>query len=278
MYNLALLFIFGGLGLLGLGVYFFLKLKKEEELQRIRKMPFPEEYRNYLQRIELYRNLPKSDKERLERSILLFIHTKEFKGVQMQITNEIKVLVAFHACVMLLHARVGGCYENLQSIIVYPHRVVVEHINDNGGIFSKEKLLIEGESQQGVVVIVWDEAKRQVYHPRKENVLVHEFAHEIDFMDGIADGVPLLEPALYHEWVGVLYEEFKRLGKKVSLHRYKGKYAFLGEYAASNEAEFFAVASERFFQTPNALKRKFPRLYKELKAIYGIDTASLVSR
>jgi len=278
MYNLALLFIFGGIGLIALGVYLYLKLRKEEQLQKIKHLPFPKRYQEVLRRIELYRNLPKEDKEKIERSILLFIHTKEFVGVGMEVDETIKVIVAFHACILLLHSHIPGCYERLKSIIVYPHHLIVEHLRQNGGIFSKEKLVIDGESTDGVVVIVWNEAKHEVYHPRKENLLIHEFAHEIDFIDGVADGIPPMEASYYHEYSQILYEEFKKAKKSFSLYRYKGKYAFLGEYAAKNEAEFFAVISERFFQSPNALKRKFPRLYKQLKALYGLDTASLLKR
>ena len=278
MYNLALLYIFGGMGLFGIGLYFFLKLRKEEKIHKILQQPFPQEYREYLRRIELYRNLPKEDKEKIERSILLFIHTKEFLGVQIEVSEEMKVLIAFHACLLLLHSKIRGCYDNLKTIIIYPSAVAIENIRANGGIYAKEKFLIDGQSAGDTVVLIWHDAKREAYHPRHDNVIIHEFAHEIDFMDGMADGVPPIENSKYHEWVETVFKDFKKLAKVFEKNRDIGKYKLLGKYAATNEAEFFAVVSERFFESPNALKKKFPELYKELKEVYGIDPARLVKR
>ena len=278
MYNLALLYIFGGLGLAALGVYFFFKVREDERLAKILKQPFPESYREYLSRIELYRNLPKEDKEKIERSILLFIHTKEFIGVQIEVTDEMKVLIAFHACLLLLHSKIRGCFEHLKTIIIYPTAVAIENIRANGGIYAKERFVIDGQSAGDTVVIIWHDAKKEAYHPRHDNVIIHEFAHEIDFMDGVADGVPPIENSKYNEWAQVVFKEYQKVAKVFEKNRDIGKYKLLGEYAATNEAEFFAVVSERFFESPNALKKKFPALYKELKEVYGIDPARLVKR
>jgi len=278
VYNLALLYIFGGMGLLGLGLYFFFKLREEERIAKILKEPFPQEYREYLRRIELYRNLPKEDKEKIERSILLFIHTKEFIGVGIEVTDEMKVVIAFHACLLLLHSKLGGCYDHLKTIIIYPNAVAVENIRANGGIYAKEKFIIDGQSAGDTVVIIWHDAKKEAYHPRHDNVIIHEFAHEIDFMDGMADGVPPIEKSKYNEWAQVVFKDYQKLARVFEKNRDIGKYKFLGEYAATNEAEFFAVVTERFFESPNALKKKFPELYKELKDIYGLDPAKLTKR
>ena len=278
MYNLALLYIFGGMGLVGVGLYFFFKLKEQERIQKILSMPFDEKYREYLRRIELYRNLPKEDKEAIERRILLFIHTKEFIGVSIEVTDEMKVVIAFHACLLLFKSSLGGCYDHLKTIIIYPTAVAIENIRNNGGIYAKERFLIDGQSAGDTVVVIWHDAKREAYHPRHDNVIIHEFAHEIDFMDGIPDGIPPLERSKYHEWTQVLYKDFKKLSDVFMKNRDIGKYKLLGEYAATNEAEFFAVVSERFFESPNALKKKFPELYKELKELYGIDPAKLIKR
>jgi len=276
VYNLALLFIFGTIGLLGLGLYFFFEYKEAKRLQKIRSMPFDQKYREYLSRIELYHNLPKEDKERIERTILEFIYTKEFIGVQLEVTDEMKVVIAFHACLLLFNSKLGGCYDYLKTIIIYPTAIIIENMRNNGGIYAKEKFLIEGQSSGDTVVIIWHDAKREAYHPRHSNVIIHEFAHEIDFMDGVADGVPPLESSKYREWVFIFYKYFQKTSQTFIKNRYIGKYKFLGEYAATNEAEFFAVVTERFFESPNILKKKFPELYKELKDFYGIDPLKLL--
>jgi len=260
VYNLALLFIFGTIGLLGLSLYFFFKFKEAKRLQKIRSMTFNQKYREYLHHIELYRNLSKEDKKRIERAILEFIYTKEFIGVQLEVTDEMKVIIAFHACLLLFKSKLGGCYDYLKTIIIYPTAVIIENKRNNGGIYTKEKLVIEGQSSGDTVVIIWHDAKKEAYHPHYNNVIIHEFAHEIDFMDGVADGIPPLDSSKYQKWVFILYK-----------NRDIDKYKLLGEYAATNEAEFFAVVTERFFESPNILKKKFPELYKELKDLYGID-------
>ncbi len=266
------------MALVGVGIYFYFKVREDERLAKILKQPFPDTYRGYLRRIELYRNLPKEEKERIERSILLFIHTKEFIGVEIEISDEVRVLIAFHACLLLLHSKIRGCYNHLKTIIIYPSAVAVENIRANGGIYAKERFVIDGQSVGDTVVIIWHDAKKEAYHPRHDNVVIHEFAHEIDFMDGMADGVPPIENSKYNEWVEVVFKEYRKLAKVFEKNRDIGKYKLLGEYAATNEAEFFAVLTERFFESPNALKKKFPELYRELKEVYGLDPARLVKR
>ncbi|SFP84591.1 zinc-dependent peptidase [Hydrogenimonas thermophila] len=274
MYNLALLFIFSSFGLLGFGFYFFLKIKESKKLQHIRSLPFDQKYREYLRRIELYRNLPKEDKERIERTILEFIYTKEFLGVQLKVTEEMKVVIAFHACLLLFKSKLGGCYQQLKTVIIYPTTVAIENMHNNSGIYTKEKLLIDGQSTGDTVVIIWNNAKREAYHHSYNNVIIHEFAHEIDFMNGAADGIPPLESSKYYEWVSIIYKDFQKMSQAFIGKKDIGKYKFLGEYAVTNKAEFFAVITERFFESPNILKKKFPELYNELKDFYGIDPIS----
>ncbi len=270
-YYLNLLFF---VTLLGVTVFVYWLIKgylKKKELQRIDSMPFPEEARKTLSRIKHYRVLNMEEKEKMERSILRFIHTKHFTGVQLDVTEEMKIIIAFYACLLLLHIETKNCYDNLQTIIIYNQPVVIDKVQNNGGIFSKEQFLIDGQSANDTVVIIWHDAKREAYHPRKENVIVHEFAHEIDFMDGEIDGVPPLERSKYHEWTNVLYHEFEKLNSVALKNREWGDYKFIGEYAATNEAEFFAVLTERFFESPKSLKEKFPDLYNALKDFYRTD-------
>jgi len=104
--------------------------------------------------------------------------------------------------------------------------------------------------------------------------ILSEFAHEIDFLDGNADGTPPMPYDKYHEWAQVLFYHFDKL-RDVSLkNRDWGDYKLIGSYAATNEAEFFAVISERFFESPKSLKEKFPDLYNELKSFYRTDPAN----
>ncbi|MCK9491931.1 MAG: zinc-dependent peptidase [Sulfurimonas sp.] len=275
-YNLALVFVFGGLGLTTLSVYFFLSLRKEDKLQKIRSMSFKEEHRVFLQKTPHYKNLSDEDKEKIERSILLFVHTKEFIGISFDASDEMKVIIAFYACLLILNIETGNYYQSLKTIIIYPHAVAINKIQNNGGIFSHEQFYIDGQSSHDTVVIIWDEAKSEAYHLRQDNVIIHEFTHIIDFMDGEIDGVPPIEKAKYNEWSRVLNSEFDKLNKVALKNKNWGKYELLGSYASTDEAEFFAVATERFFGSPDSLKENFPELYSELKNFYKIDPTKLV--
>ncbi len=250
--------------------------KKRKLLETIAQMPFDPKYRKILEKTLHYRYLSEEDKEKIERSILRFIHTKKFVGVKMDVTDEMKVIIAFYACLLLLHIDTDNCYDNLKTIILYPSPVVLDNVRNNGGIYTKEDFLIDGQSANDTVVLVWHDARYEAYHLRHDNVIVHEFAHEIDYMDGEVDGVPPLERSKYDSWTKVLLEDFKKLNNVALKNREWGKYKLLGSYAATNEAEFFAVVTERFFESPHSLKHHFPELYKELKDFYNIDPAAML--
>jgi len=265
------------LGLLWAGimfVWFYRGYRQKKLLKKISIMPFPKKYQTFLAGLSHYEKLSSEDKKRIETSILRFIYTKTFVGAQnLKVTDEMKVLIAFHACLLLLHIETRNCYDLLKTIILYDHPVMIDKVQNNGGIFSKEQFLISGQSANDTVIIIWNEAKHEIYHPRHDNVILHEFAHEIDFMDGEIDGVPPMERSRYHEWTSVIYEEFDTLNDIVRKNRDWGKYRLIGEYAATNEAEFFAVITERFYESPQSLKKHFPEMYEELKDFYRIDPA-----
>lgn len=276
-YLSALLLIFGGLGATVLGVYLLYDMRQKKLLHKIESLDFPESYKNTLSKTPHYSKLSTLDQKKLQRSILRFIYTKDFVGVELDVTDEMKVITAFYACLLLVHKETESCYEDLKTIIIYPHAVVVKEVKSAGGIFTKEQFVIQGRSANHTVVLTWHEAKKEAYHLRHNNVIIHEFAHEIDFMDGYIDGIPPLEKSKYDGWVNTFYREFAKLNEIALKDRSWGKYKLLGTYAASNEAEFFAVVTERFFEDPASLKRHFPNLYNELVSFYEIDTAELLS-
>ncbi len=277
-YYLRLIYFFLALGITFLFIQWWLHYRKQKELAQIDRMPFKEAYRKILFNIPHYRNLSSHDKAKIEQSIKRFMHTKHFIGVKMEVTDEMKVVIAFYACLLHLHIDTESCYDNLKTIILYPSPVVLDSVRNNGGIYTKEDFIIDGQSANDTVVLVWHDARYEAYHLRHDNVIIHEFAHEIDFMDGEVDGVPPLERSKYHEWTRVLFKDFKKLHEVALKDREWGKYKLLGSYAATNEAEFFAVVTERFFESPKSLKRHFPELYEELKDFYKIDPLSLVEK
>ncbi len=129
---------------------------------------------------------------------------------------------------------------------------------------------------QGPVILVWDAVLHGARHPEQgHNVVYHEFAHKLDMLDGAADGTPLLaDRDQFAEWVAVFSCEFLRLRRLAE----KGHKTFLDDYGATNEAEFFAVATEEFFDRPIALLEHAPDLYRVLNAYYRQDPAVRANR
>ncbi len=244
--------------------------------KRLRSLPFPTPYINILQPIPQYQSLSPTDKEKLHLMILLFIEQKEFIGAKMLINDKVKVVIAFYACLMRLGFELGE-KDHVSSIIVYPKHFIVNDSHTSDGIHYHGASVLEGQSANGTVVISWQDIEENIVQQGKENVIIHEFAHELDFEDGLADGTPLLESSNYERWSDVFSKAFSTLKDLEEKDIHSERLVFLGNYALTNEAEFFAVCSERFFETPKALKKHFPDVYEELKRFYRLDTEALFS-
>ena len=242
--------------------------------KKLKAMPFPQEYETILQNIQQYKVLSPESKEKVHLLILLFIDQKEFVGVKMDINDEIKVIIAFYACLMRLGFELGE-KDHVSTIIVYPEHFIVNNSHTSGGIYHDETSLLEGQSANGTVVISWQDIKYNIAEQQKDNVIIHEFAHELDFEDSFADGTPVLEGSRYKIWSKIFSKTFDTLKDQSDHGEVSERSVLLGSYALTNEAEFFAVCSERFFEIPQAFKVYFPHIYQELKLFYRLDTQEL---
>ena len=261
-----------------IGLFLFWKsvqyFRQMWQYKKLKSTPFPLAYKNILQNIHQYKVLSPTRKEKLHLLILLYIDQKEFVGAKMTINDEIKVIIAFYACLMRLGFDLGE-KDHVSTIIVYPEHFIVNNGHTSGGIYHNETSVLEGQSANGTVVISWQDIKHDLAQQQKENVIIHEFAHELDFEDGFADGTPILEGSRYKIWSEIFSKAFDTLKAQLDHGDVSEKSVFLGSYALKNEAEFFAVCSERFFGTPQALKVYFPDIYQELKLFYRLDTQQL---
>lgn len=251
---------------------------KKRRRKKILEQAFPLEWREILQdKIVHYSFLSAEKKELLEQLVQIFISEKNFEGCNGQvITDEIKVVVAGHACLLVLNLP-HDYYTKVESILIYPSTVKLpprrSGIFTRGPMIARTELPIVGQAfMHGTVMLVWDEIQKNTTHPRAgHNVVFHEFAHILDMFDGRADGTPLLPTReTYREWAEVCTRVYFDLQKKMK----KGKKTFLSKYAAANEAEFFAVATEYFFNRPVKMEERRPELYGVLKGFYRQDTAA----
>ncbi len=235
--------------------------------------PVPDAWPGIVERnVSLARGLSSEERERLLRLVQIFLADKHFEGSGgLTLTEEMKVTIAAEACLLLLHLE-GPCYPTLRTVLVYPHGFVPKSAGSRGtGQVVPPPVRLMGESWgDGVVVISWDDAVRGARNPDDgENVVLHEFAHQLDAEDGITDGTPILPPGALRTWGGVLSEEYERLHRDVA----EDRRSTLDEYGATNKAEFFAVATETFFEKPVQLEREHPELYGQLRQFYRQDPA-----
>lgn len=237
---------------------------------RIRAREFPPAWRGLVQRnVPLFGRLSPNDQAELLGHILVFLQEKRFEGAGgLEITDEIRVTIAAQACMLLLH-RPDDYFPELVTIIVYPATFVTPRKTVENGLVTEGHSVALGQSwTRGNVVLAWDAALGGGRDLRDgHNVVLHEFAHQLDQEDGTADGAPPL-PArgMYGPWARVLGAEFERLQQ--------GAASVLDRYGATNPAEFFAVATEAFFEKPHQLKKKHPELYDQLAGYFRQDPAA----
>lgn len=226
--------------------------------------PFPGEWAEIVQRnLPPYLKLSDEMQRQVQQYTQEFLYDKSFEGCGgLVLDDEIRVTIASQASLLLLNRKVR-CYPRLCSVLVYPSTYVARNEND-------EKSVRLGESwQSGAVVLAWDSVKHGAANfADGHNLVIHEFAHQLDQEDGSGDGVPVLAgPSRYAPWARVLSGEYARHRKRVG----SGKKSVMDAYGAVNPAEFFAVASETFFEKPRQLKMKHAELYDELQQFYQVD-------
>jgi len=238
-------------------------------VKRLRSEPFPQSYEAVLNRIPYYKMIPKKYLPVLHYQIRLFIEEKQWEGIYTDVSLQMKVTVAFFACLLTMGNK--HSYANLRTILIYPYEYIAKEVENFGGIFHKQKLILEGQSMGDSVIVSWHGGKNQALHLGAHNVIIHEFAHEFDYESGQVNGMPLVDTMLYKEWAQTIYPTFEALNRKTLKNRFLGKYKLFGTYAGKNEAEFFAVATELFFQKPKQLYRQFPKVYKSLQKFYKLN-------
>ncbi len=229
------------------------------------------------ERITHFSFLSKEEQKRFEELVQVFVAEKNFEGCNgLIVTDEMKVVIAARACLLIL-ALPHDFYAKVDSILIYPSTVVVppsrQGIFTRGPLIAQTEVPIVGQAfMHGTVILVWDQIKRDSLHPQSgHNVVYHEFAHVLDMFDGRADGTPLLHNReQYRQWAEVCTRVFYELRRKME----RGEKTFLNDYAATNEAEFFAVATEYFFDRPVRMRQRQPDLYNVFMAFYGQDTAA----
>lgn len=240
--------------------------------KKIQQQPFPAAWRQILkQRMPYFRALPTDLQLQLKKLIQVFVAEKQFVGCAgLTVTDEMKVTIAAQACLLLLN-KPAHYYPKLQQILIYPAAFVVPaQQSDAAGVVSESAQVRLGESwHTGQIVLSWvDTLHSAAICNDGHNLVIHEFAHQLDQLKGQATGAPLLRSReAYQEWSQVLSREFEQLQRQLA----QGLPTLFDSYAATNPAEFFAVISEVFFEQPDLFAAQHPALYQQLKSFYALD-------
>ncbi|HEY8518175.1 MAG TPA: M90 family metallopeptidase [Candidatus Binatia bacterium] len=251
---------------------------RERRRRRLREAPFPPEWRAIIERnFPLFNRLPEEDQKELLGHVQVFLDEKKFEGCGgLVIDDEIRVTIAAQACLLLLH-REPHYYPRLVTILVYPHPYVAKTRERlPGGVVLESESGRLGESWvEDIVVLAWDAVRRGASDANDgHNVVLHEFAHQLDQEDGTSNGTPILERrSNYVAWARILGAEFAALRRAVAT----GAPTDIDPYGATNPAEFFAVVTEEFFERPETLRRKHPALFEELREFYRMDPTTFAS-
>ncbi len=253
---------------------------RDHRRKELGKQPFPPAWSQIIDRnVPSLRHLHSDERKHLEELIKVFISEKSFEGCAgLTVTDEIKVTVAAQACLLLLNIH-HDYYEKLVSILIYPESFNFEQMERgvSAGTVSVINMPVSGlSSSTGAVVLSWPDTERGARNPDDGyNVVLHEFAHQLDQLDGAMNGSPVLDRAvMYREWAQVLGAEYKRLQEEVET----GTPSMISAYGATKPAEFFAVVTELFFEKPVELRQQHPALYEEFRQYYHQDPAERVMR
>lgn len=241
----------------------------------IREQPFPEAWLGYIEKnVAHYKYLSESEQATLRDDLRILIVEKTWEGGGgLELTEEMQVTIAAEASLLLLGLD-HEFYKNVESIVVYPRDYVASaRTRDPSGVVDEYGSTRLGEAwDNGPVLLSWSDARFGGLNPTDgHNVVLHEFAHKLDMRDGAADGVPKLDDdAAYDTWAEVMSAEFQELVAQTE----KGHKSLLDSYGATDAAEFFAVATECFFEKPVLMQEHHERLYAVLRDFYHQDPAS----
>ncbi len=247
---------------------------KRRRRRKIKRQPFSAEWLTVIERTcPHWAALSVSEKTELQGHVQVFLAEKHFEGCGgLELTDEMRITIAATACLLLL-GRQTDYFPRMKSVLIYPGEFVSEIRRvAPGGIVTETEQQRLGESwYRGPVVLSWDSVLNGAALANDgRNVVLHEFAHQLDSEDGAVNGAPVLDARAAREaWANVLGSEYADLVRQIA----GDTRSDLHTYAATNPAEFFAVVTEQFFEQPRQLKRRHPELYEQFKTFYRQDPA-----
>jgi Mlc titration factor MtfA (ptsG expression regulator) len=267
------LLIIVGIALAALATWYLRRRARAQRFRQLAGKPLDAELVVLLrQHMPLYERLPSELQLRLQGLVNVFLNDKSFFGSGgLEVTDEMRLAIAGNACLLLLNQD-DPCFPGSSTILLYPDTIVTQTVKHDGPIVREGQSARLGESwHRGPVILSWADVLRGVDNPEDgHNVVIHEFAHKLDEENVSMDGLPVLrEHADYADWARIMSEEFAGLIERTRNNRNR----VLDGYGSTSPAEFFAVATEAFFEKGKNMKERVPKLYAQLQQYYGVDSA-----
>lgn len=269
MLNILVFFVVTGIALAILARWALQRRRRA----RLMQTPLDERHRAIIaRRIPLYQRVPLYLRGRLDGLINRFLDEIQFLGRDgFEVTEEARLVIAAQACLLIM-ARPHRWFPNLKSVILYPAAFKSKAKKFDGYVQRDGARVHSGESwMRGPVVLAWDHAAfGALVDDDGHNVVLHEFAHQLDEATGVSDGAPLLDgDQNAARWGRVFQDAYERLRGNVQ----KGIPSIFDSYGASAPAEFFAVAVETFFERPREMRAEEPQIYEQMATYFGFDPA-----
>jgi len=236
-------------------------------------MPLTERQKQVIrEQVPITATLPALIWPKYEDKIQRFLRQIDFIGCDdFEVTEEVELAIAAQAC--LLVANTDAWYYRLRTVLIYPGAYKSRVTEFDGTVMHEYEAVRLGESWPGgPVVLSWQHSEEGAMDTADgHNLVLHEFAHQIDDTSGQTDSVPLLRNGQsYKDWRTAFASAYERHVENVK----KGRLTVLDEYGADDMVEFFAVAVEAFFEKPDQLKREEPEVYTQLSMLFALDPVS----
>lgn len=258
-----------GITMVGVGLYRFLT-RQIRQRGIIRQTPFPVVWKRILeQEVPFYRNLSYEDQNRFREEVHIFLHEKRITGINTSVDDTVRVLVAASAIIPIFGFP-GWEWEHIREILIYPTSFGEEYQMGSAKEHTISGMVGSGAMTRMMILSKPDLLQGFQRHSDRHNVGIHEFVHLLDKSDGAVDGVPevALPGRAIRPWLHLVQSEMEKI---------RHGHSDINPYGLTNEAEFFAVASEYFFENPERMKQKHPELYMMLERIFRQDPQSRIT-
>ncbi|MBO9410413.1 MULTISPECIES: M90 family metallopeptidase [unclassified Ruegeria] len=265
--------IFFSVLLLVIGFFAYRHWSKTQARNALLAAPLSDHQRRVIDaQVPLIRRLPKELRAKLDGKVNLFLDQVRFFGCDgLDVTEEMELAIAAQASLLLVNRDIW--YDNLTTILIYPTAFKSRQRRQDGYVISEKEIVRTGESwDRGPVILSWTHSQQGALNDRDgQNVVLHEFAHQVDDLSGGTNGVPILSNGQsFAEWERVFLTAYDAHVSAVE----HGRHTVIDPYGATGHEEFFAVSVEVFFERPVALKSEAPEVYEQLAKLFQLDPAS----